>query len=216
MRNALIVLLFGSALCGCQLTEKSGFHEDETSDTGPSGNNSPTISGSPPSAILINEMYEFEPDAVDPDGDSLTFQVTNKPNWAIFEAATGRLYGQPTLNDLGIYEGIVISVSDGNASRSLPEFGIAVTQAALGKVTLSWVAPTQNADGSPLQDLAGYKIHYGKDSGIYDHEISIDNPSVTTYVVDNLVPDTYYFAASSFNSSGVESEYSGEAVRTVN
>jgi hypothetical protein len=129
---------------------------------------------------------------------------------------TGRLYGQPTLDNLGIYDGIVISVSDGSASRSLPEFAIAVTQTALGKVTLSWVAPTQNADGSPLLDLAGYKIHYGKSSGIYDHEISIDNPSITTYVVDNLVPDTYYFSATSFNTSGVESEYSGEAVRTVN
>jgi len=216
MRNTLIVVLAGLVLYGCQLSEKSGFHEDNSSGTDPSGNSTPTISGTPPSAILIYEMYEFEPDAIDPDGDSLTFQVTNKPNWAIFEASTGRLYGQPTLNDLGIYPDIAISVSDGSASRSLPEFAIAVTQAALGKVTLSWVAPTQNADGSPLLDLAGYKIHYGKNSGIYDHEISIDNPSITTYVVDNLVPGTYYFAASSFNSSGVESEYSGEAVRTIN
>jgi hypothetical protein len=194
MRNTLIVVLAGSVLCGCLDSGTSGFHEENEAAAEQPTNVSPIIGGSPPSTILVNEMYEFEPTA----------------------AETGRLYGQPTLDNLGIYDGIVISVSDGSASRSLPEFAIAVTQTALGKVTLSWVAPTQNADGSPLLDLAGYKIHYGKSSGIYDHEISIDNPSITTYVVDNLVPDTYYFSATSFNTSGVESEYSGEAVRTVN
>jgi len=216
MRNTLIVVLAGSVLCGCLESGTSGFHEQDTAAVEQPANTGPIIGGAPPSIILVNEMYDFEPNAADPDGDSLTFQVTNKPNWAIFDKSTGRLYGQPTLNNLGIYDGIVISVSDGSASKSLPEFAIAVTQAALGKVTLSWVAPTQNADGSALLDLAGYKIHYGKDSGIYDHEISIDNPGITTYVVDNLVPDTYYFAATSFNTSGVESEYSGEAIRTVN
>jgi len=216
MRNSLTILIAVLLLFGCKIDDDTRPLRNDDGSPEPSGNSSPTIGGDPPSSILVNEMYEFEPNAADPDGDSLTFQVANKPNWAIFEASTGRLYGQPTLNDLGIYEGIAISVSDGSASRSLPEFSIAVTQSALGKVTLSWVAPTQNADGSPLLDLAGYKIHYGKNSGIYDHEISIDNPGMTTYVVDNLVPDTYYFAATSFNSSGVESDYSGEAVRTIN
>ena len=65
-------------------------------------------------------------------------------------------------------------------------------------------------------DLAGYKIFYGTSSGNYDHEIHLDNPSMTTYVVDILVPDTYFFAAKSFNSSGMDSDYSGVAVRTVN
>lgn len=216
MRNTLLLMLAGSALCGCLSSEKSGFHDDNAASADPSGNSSPTIRGNPPPAILFSEMYDFEPNATDPDGDSLTFQVTNKPNWAIFEPSTGRLYGQPTLGNVGDYGGIVISVSDGQTSRSLPTFGITVSQTALGNVTLSWIAPTQNADGSPLTNLAGYKIHYGKNSGIYDHEIRIDSPGVTTYVVDNLVPHTYYFAATSVNSSGIESAYSGEAIRTVN
>ena len=102
------------------------------------------------------------------------------------------------------------------ASNSLRAFSVTVSQAALGNVTLNWVAPTQNSDGSPLTDLVGYKIYYGTSSRTYDHEIQIDNPGTTTYVVDNLVPNTYYFAATSLNSSGIESDYSGEAVRTVN
>jgi hypothetical protein len=34
-------------------------------------------------------------------------------------------------------------------------------------------------------------------------------------VVDELLPDTYYFAATAINSKGVESSYSSEIVRIV-
>ena len=117
------------------------------------------------------------------------------------------------LQGIGLHS---FDLCDGIADQSLSAFLITVSQSALGNITLSWAAPTENSDGSPLTDLAGYKIYYGKSSGIYDHEIRVDNPGVTTHVVENLVPDTYFFAATSFNSAGVESTYSGEAVRSVN
>jgi hypothetical protein len=86
-----------------------------------------------------------------------------------------------------------------------------------GSVTLSWQPPTENADGSPLTDLSGYNIYVGVAPNTYDYmEIRLDNPGLTAYVVDNLDPGTYYFAATALNSSGVESTFSGEVVRTVN
>jgi hypothetical protein len=85
-----------------------------------------------------------------------------------------------------------------------------------GAVTLTWMPPTQNADGTPLTDLAGYKIYVGSNAEQYDvREIRLDNPGLTTYVVSNLEPGTYYFAATAFNSTGVESHYSGEIIRNV-
>ena len=224
MRNSLTILVAVTLLAGCKIDDDTSLLQNDEDTVaqggrnsgGQSTNSSPNISGNPPPAVLAGEFYEFEPEATDPDGDSLTFSISNKPDWAMFETATGRLYGQPTLDNVGEYGDIVIIVSDGSTISSLAAFDISVTQAALGNVTLSWAAPTQNADGSPLTDLAGYKIYYGTNSGIYDHEISIDNPGTTTYLVENLVPNTYYFAATSLNSAGVESEYSGEAVRTVN
>ena len=216
MRSSLIVLLTVSVLSGCLGDEGSGLIRDDSNTETSTGNSSPSISGNPPPAVLVSEFYDFAPNAFDADGDSLKFTITNKPNWASFNTSTGRLSGQPTLGNVGIVGNIVISVSDGTASRSLPAFSITVSQTALGNITLNWVAPTQNADGSPLMDLAGYKIYYVTNSRSYDHEIRIDSPGITTYVVDNLVPNTYFFAATSFNSSGIESTYSGEAVRTVN
>jgi hypothetical protein len=211
-----MIVLAGSLLCGCLSDETAGFQGDGENTGGQSGNSSPLISGNPPSAVLVGEMYDFVPSASDPDGDSLTFTITNKPNWANFDSTTGRLSGQTALGNVGTIADIVIGVSDGEASRSLRAFSVTVSQTALGNVTLSWIAPTQNSDGSPLMDLAGYKIYYGKSSRNYDHEIRINNPGMTTYVVDNLVSDAYYFAAKSFNTSNVESSYSGEVVRTVN
>ena len=77
---------------------------------------------------------------------------------------------------------------------------------ANGAVTLSWQPPTQNADGTPLMDLAGYNIYVGTGSDNYDYrQVRLDNPGLTAYVVENMNPGTYYFAATAFNSSGVES-----------
>ena len=85
-----------------------------------------------------------------------------------------------------------------------------------GSVTLTWQPPTENADGSPLMDLSGYTIYVGTDSNDYTlREIPLDNPGLSAYVVENLAPGTYYFAATAINSAGVESHYSGEIVRTV-
>jgi len=71
-------------------------------------------------------------------------------------------------------------------------------------------------DGTPLTDLAGYKLYYGTSEGNYTKTISVDNPGIVTYVVDNLPLDTYYFVATAYNNSGVESPYSGVAVKVVN
>jgi hypothetical protein len=216
MRHVLILLMVGMFLGGCLAPEKSVSSGDGANLEQRSGNRSPTISGNPQAAIMFGDFYDFEPQASDPDGDSLSFRIQNKPSWAIFDESTGRLSGQPTLGDVGVYSNILISVSDGTSTQSLRAFSITVSQSALGSVTLNWIAPTENTDNSPLLDLAGYKIYYGRSSGEYTHEIRIINAGLTTYVVDNLVAGTYYFAATAFNSANVESEFSGEAVKIVN
>ena len=111
--------------------------------------------------------------------------------------------------------GIVVSVSDGTATATLPPFSIAVSQDTLGSVTLEWVPPEANTDGSALSDLAGYVIYWGTEPGVYDQRVTIDNAGLTAYVVDGLKPATYYFSATAFNSAGMESDYSNEVARSV-
>jgi len=137
------------------------------------------------------------------------------PGWASFNSSTGELSGQPTLGNIGTYSNISISVSDGTVSASLSSFAISVNQMGNLSTTLSWTAPTQNEDGSALEDLAGYKIYWGTTPGNYTNSVTIDTIGTTTYVVDNLSPGTYEFVATSFNTSGVESRYSGAATKLV-
>jgi hypothetical protein len=217
----IAVLAVAVALSGCfdQGPKKaaSSASVQPVTGAGPSAptNQKPTISGTPPTSVLEGEAYDFRPSASDPDGDTLIFSVANKPSWAAFDASTGRLYGSPGAGDSGSYANIVISVSDGKAQASLSGYTLTVQQIALGSATLSWNPPTQNADGTPLTDLAGYKIYYGKSSAALDQTISINSVGITTYVVSNLSPATWYFAMTSYNAQGVESDRSSAVSKTI-
>ena len=123
--------------------------------------------------------------------------------------------GTPGAGDIGLYSQITVSVSDGQITTELPAFSIEVMAYADGTVTLSWVAPTENADGSPLLDLAGYEIHWGLESTSYSDSVTIMNPGITTYVVDNLTTGTHYFAIQAISGQGNYSAFSTEAVTSI-
>ncbi len=90
----------------------------------------PVIYGGPATTIRAGQPYAFKPTASDPDGDTLTFAVTNAPSWTRFDTATGFLSGTPSDTDIGTYDGIVIAVDDGRGGTdSLPTFSIMVEQA---------------------------------------------------------------------------------------
>jgi hypothetical protein len=175
----------------------------------------PSISGSPPSRATEGNAYVFVPTASDPEGAVLNFTIAGKPDWTSFDSMTGRLSGTPAAADVGIYGGIVITVSDGEDSTSLGPFAITVESIGMGSATLSWTAPTENEDGSPLTDLAGYKVYWGTTPGTYPNLVTINNPGITIYVIENLGPGTYEFVSTAFNTAGVESAYSNTATKTI-
>lgn len=81
-----------------------------------------------------------------------------------------------------------------------------VPPAATGKsAKLSWIAPTQNTDGSALTDLKGYRIYYGTSATALTQAVTINNADLTSYVIDSLASGTWYFAITAINSAGIES-----------
>jgi hypothetical protein len=62
-------------------------------------------------------------------------------------------------------------------------------------------------------DLAGYRMHYGYSSGKYDVHIDVGN--VTTYCISGLGNGFYYFAATAYNTSELESDYSNEVTSGI-
>jgi len=179
-------------------------------------NRAPTISGTPITSISVGGTYSFQPSASDADGNTLTFSIQNRPAWATFSTSTGRLSGVPAVTDIASFANIIISVSDGTASASLPAFSLSVLQAATGSATVSWTAPTTNSDGSTLTNLASYRIEYGRASNSLDQAVAVTNPGLTRYTVDSLSSGTWYFAVVAVNSNGVESVLSNVATKTIN
>ncbi|MBX5461117.1 MAG: fibronectin type III domain-containing protein [Steroidobacteraceae bacterium] len=162
--------------------------------------------------------YSFTPQASDPDGDALTFSIVNKPDWATFNTTTGQLTGTPTAASAGNFPGVTIRVSDGKETAELAPFAIFVNTipSAIGSATISWLPPTTRSDGSALTNLAGYRIRYGTALGNYPSVVAIDNPSVTSYVVERLSGGmTYYFVVTAIDSAGVESDYSTPASKKI-
>jgi hypothetical protein len=113
----------------------------------PPTNRAPVISGTPPTAITAATAYTFTPTASDADGNTLTFGVQNRPTWATFNTATGRLSGTPTTSQLGTFSNIRITVSDGTATVSLAAFAITVTQVANRPPVISGTPGTSAAIG---------------------------------------------------------------------
>jgi hypothetical protein len=203
-----VIISLGGCLSGGD--SDSGVAPDPVEPT----NSAPTISGVPSSSVLMGEQYSFTPSASDADNDPLTFDVQGEPTWLTINSNDGALTGAPTLADVGTYSGIVVSVSDGSASASLPQFGVDVVQNSDGSITLSWTAPTQNEDGSAV-DLAAYKFYYGTSPGSYSNQVRVNSPGITTYVLDNLTPATYYVVAAAISANGAESAFSNEASKQV-
>lgn len=77
------------------------------------------------------------------------------------------------------------------------------------EVSLTWDPPTTNTDGTPLTDLAGYKIYYGLSSGNYTDSIDVEN-NIVYGIYDLVVGLTYYFAVTAYDTSSNESDYSNE------
>jgi hypothetical protein len=78
---------------------------------------------------------------------------------------------------------------------------------ATNKVTLAW-------DRSPDASVVGYKIYFGPAPSSYTNSVTVGN--VTNTVISNLVATvTYFFAATAYDGSELESAFSNEVQYTV-
>ena len=95
----------------------------------------------------------------------------------------------------------------------MKSLGCLLIIAALGStvqaasVTVAWNKSTNSM-------VAGYNVHYGGTSGTYTN--TVNAASATNTTISGLVQETtYYFAATTYLSSGLESAYSSEISYTV-
>jgi len=197
------------------MTACGGTGGSQGSDS-PSGssNRAPTVSAPTSVETLAGREVVVKPAASDPEGQKLSFSIINQPSWATFDPATGELRGVPTAADIGTYTGIRITASDGSLQSSV-QFDITVATVAVGRATLSWTAPAERTDGSALTNLAGFRIYYGSAPYELPYSVEIRDPGANTWVIEDLTQGTWYFAATAFDSAGVESARTNPVSKSI-
>lgn len=171
----------------------------------PTSNHPPSISGQVVASARVGESYSWQPSATDQDGDKLSFSAENLPPWASIDPTDGSISGTPAEDDVGIYESITITVADATHQSVTAPFSITVMgDAGAGVASLQWESPPSKMDGSPLDDLGGYRILYGRDSDDLDKSVLITNPATTSYEFTTLSSGIWYFAVVAVSSCGLE------------
>ncbi len=218
-----IILVLSAALTACgggpattanEGTSPTGSSATPSTPSTPIVNAPPTISGSPSTSVTAGQPYSFAPTASDPEGATLTFSISAQPSWATFNRSTGKLTGTAVA---GTFANISISVSDGKNTVALPAFSITVASigTGTGSATVSWTPPTTHEDGTPLSNLAGYKVYYGTDQNSLSTVVSVTNPGLAIYTIDGLTAGTYYFSVTAVEASGTESTFSNVASKKI-
>lgn len=108
------------------------------------------------------------------------------------------------------------TVAPSSTAGTPPATGTPPPNTGTGNIQVSWTPPVEKTDGSALTDLAGYRFFIGTDSGDYADVLTVNNPGLSTYVIDNLPVDTYYVAMTAYRLNGVESDLSNEVIKTAN
>ncbi len=85
--------------------------------------------------------------------------------------------------------------------------------AAAYDVTLVWEPPLTNADGTPLNDLAGYRVYYGTTSRGYSSATDVGR-TTSSNIGGLFYGVAYYFAVTAYDASGNESQFSNEVTKT--
>lgn len=98
----------------------------------------------------------------------------------------------------------------GDGGNAMAMISVAVNDS----IKLTWQAPSRNLDGSAIDDLAGYRIYYGQQSGEYSDSILIQQPGARGHAL-TLPSGSYFFAMTALDAEGNESPYSNEIAQDV-
>lgn len=175
------------------------------------------LQGSPPTTVSAGTQYYFRP-TLSKSAMAVTFTIADLPTWAHFDSTTGALAGTPATKDEGTTGQIIISANTPDSSASLTPFTIKVGSAGVdstASTSLSWIAPTENTDGSPATQLAGYHIYYGPAANEMTTKVSVNGAASTSYMVDGLSSGTYYFTVAAYTNDGAESSHSAVVKITI-
>jgi hypothetical protein len=158
---------------------------------------------------VINEYFSFVASASRADQKAVDVRVENAPAWAgtwtYFDGQVTWviLYGTPSTQDLGVHPPVRIIAANGLATTE-KSFEMPVAVATGASWTLTWPAPTQNDDGSPLLDLAGFRYYVWSPDAV-SPVITDVGPTGPSLHASGMAAGLWKVAVTAYNSARAES-----------
>ena len=193
-------IIIACSLIGC-LTATS----DKLGDS--NSNQAPTYKDVSNHLVEAGETVFIELHASDPEEKPLNYSVYNMPTWLSLNPSTGTITGTPSLQDIGLYEGIKIDIRDN--ITSVGPFFIQVEE-ELFDVNISWSQVTEDINNDAINNIAGYKIYMEESSARFNSIITVEGSTETSFTIKRLAPSSYTFTMTAYLTSGLESKSSSE------
>ncbi|MFO7992284.1 MAG: putative Ig domain-containing protein, partial [Thermoplasmata archaeon] len=143
---------------------------DETKTVTISGNNMPYITSTAPTTVDEDAEYYYNVDATDPNGDGLTFSLTDRPTGMTIDASTGEISWTPVDEDVGDHS-VTVRVIDG--------YG--------GWDEQSWTLTVVNTNDAPV--ITSTPITNAVEDSMYQYNVSaedddLDSGDMLSYSLD--------------------------------
>lgn len=107
--------------------------------------------------------------------------------------------------------------SASKSSVTVEASGDATVPKKTGVLELNWSAPATRTDGEPLSlsDIDGYRLYYGKKKGEYVRGADIKDGAAQSATVTGVPLGKYYVVMTTYDTNGVESDYSQSVRKRV-
>jgi len=140
----------------------------------PSVNQTPTITSPPITTATVDELYTYDVDATDPDGDTLTYSLTTNPSGMTINSATGVINWTPSVE--GDYD-VIVEVSDGEKSTT-QSFTMTVSKAPI-------IPPSPPTNHAPTITSTPITTVTVDEPYTYDVEATDSDNDILTYSLTN-------------------------------
>lgn len=171
--------------------------------------------------FMLQDNLEFRPLTVDAVNRALTTGVISPVVVPWLGGVTGPVDENPltlstSLAPSGEYTIYLLVAPAGSLEAYYlweTRFTISAPAVSNRSITLTWDPPTTNSDGTPLTDLAGFKVYHGAATRHYTRSVNAGN--VRSLTLSDLSPGTHYFSVTAYDISGNESTFSNEVNKTL-
>jgi hypothetical protein len=190
-------------LGGCLTSSQDSLSELDSSNKPPSFDDNGNV------IIAVGEYVEIKLNALDPEREELNYSTSNFPPFLTLDPNTSIIFGTPKLQDIGVYQDIKISISDGINTIIAGPYTVQVEK-ELFKIEVTWTEVTQDVDSDNISNVSGYKIYLSKALDDYYQEVTIEDSTIISHNIGRLAAGTYFISMKSYLTSGLESELSNE------